>query len=91
MYIFFIFRDKVDNTTAPHKVTISEVIYPTDKCLANFGLITWVCLLVAGIFWILRFIKVLYHILHFWEIKSFFNDTLKIEDVSKTGIIEGII
>jgi autophagy-related protein 9 len=44
------------------------------------GLITWISILVASIFWFLRLIKVLYHIVQFWDIKSFFNIALKIED-----------
>lgn len=78
--MFCIFRDKLTNST--HKVTIADAIYPTDECLASFGLGTWVCLLVAFVFWSLRFIKVLHHLSHFLDIKNFYNDTLKIEDVS---------
>lgn len=44
------------------------------------GLVTWICILVAIIFWILRFAKVLYHLTQFWDIKQFFNIALKIED-----------
>lgn len=44
------------------------------------GLVTWICILVAAIFWILRLVKVLYHCTQFWDIKLFFNTALKIED-----------
>lgn len=44
------------------------------------GLVTWICLLVAAIFWILRLLKVVYHCMQFWDIKLFFNIALKIAD-----------
>lgn len=44
------------------------------------GLFTWTCILIASIFWLLRVIKVLYHFVQFWDIKSFFNVALKIRD-----------
>ncbi|GLV38783.1 Autophagy-related 9 [Carabus blaptoides fortunei] len=75
-----LFRDRVNNSTSTHKVTLSDAILSSEQSLANFGLGTWICLLVALFFWALRFIKVLYHLSHFWDIKSFFNDTLKIDD-----------
>ena len=44
------------------------------------GLVTWICLLVAAIFWILRLLKVVYHCMQYWDIKLFFNIALKIAD-----------
>ncbi|XP_060830375.1 autophagy-related protein 9A isoform X1 [Bombus pascuorum] len=63
-----------------HKTSISDVILPTSECVASMGLVTWICILVAAIFWILRLVKVLYHCTQFWDIKLFFNTALKIED-----------
>lgn len=48
--------------------------------MASMGLVTWVCIIVAAIFWILRAVKVLYHLTQFWDIKSFYNNALKIHD-----------
>ncbi|XP_061934032.1 autophagy-related protein 9A isoform X2 [Apis cerana] len=62
------------------KISISDVILSTSECVASMGLITWICILVAAIFWILRLVKVLYHCTQFWDIKLFFNTALKIED-----------
>ncbi|XP_043275095.1 autophagy-related protein 9A isoform X2 [Venturia canescens] len=70
-------NEEVDNS---HKTTISDAILSSSACLASMGLITWICILVAGIFWILRFVKVLYHLTQFWDIKLFFNIALKIDD-----------
>ncbi|KZC08899.1 PREDICTED: autophagy-related protein 9A [Dufourea novaeangliae] len=74
-----LFKDKVTNSTS-HKTSINDAILPTSKCTASMGLVTWICISVAAIFWILRAVKVLYHLTQFWDIKSFFNTALKIED-----------
>ncbi|XP_076756941.1 autophagy-related protein 9 [Xylocopa sonorina] len=74
-----LFKDKVTNNTS-HKTSMNDVVLSTSECVASMGLITWICILVAGIFWILRFVKVLYHCAQFWDIKLFFNTALKIED-----------
>ncbi|XP_012135866.1 autophagy-related protein 9 isoform X2 [Megachile rotundata] len=74
-----LFKNKVTNSTS-HKTSISDAILSTGECTASVGLVTWICILVAGIFWILRAIKVLYHFTQFWDIKLFFNTALKIDD-----------
>ncbi|XP_076652143.1 autophagy-related protein 9 isoform X2 [Halictus rubicundus] len=74
-----LFKDKVMNNTS-HKTSISDAILSTGECTASMGLVTWICILVAAIFWILRAVKVLYHLTQFWDIKLFFNTALKIED-----------
>jgi len=78
----FCFRDNVNNSTAHQKVSLSDAVLPTNECVANLGVLTWVCILVAAIFWILRAVKVMYHLFQFWDIKQFFNTALKISDVS---------
>ncbi|XP_034184864.1 autophagy-related protein 9 isoform X2 [Osmia lignaria lignaria] len=74
-----LFKNKVTNSTS-HKTSISDAILSTGECTASVGLVTWICILVAGFFWILRAIKVLYHFTQFWDIKLFFNTALKIDD-----------
>lgn len=44
------------------------------------GFISWSSVIVATIFWIFRFIKVICHIFQYWEVKCFFNGALKIND-----------
>lgn len=39
------------------KVTLNDVIYPPNKCIANFGLWTWFLILVAVFVWILKLIR----------------------------------
>ncbi|KAL2711532.1 autophagy-related protein 9A isoform X1 [Vespula squamosa] len=73
-----LFKDKMVNK--PQKISINDAILSTGECTASMGLITWICILVATIFWILRAVKVLYHLTQFWDIKLFFNIALKIED-----------
>ncbi|PNF28200.1 Autophagy-related protein 9A [Cryptotermes secundus] len=74
-----LFRDNV-NATAHQKISLSDAVLPTSECIANLGALTWVCILVAVIFWALRAIKVIYHLFQFWDIKQFFNTALKIND-----------
>ncbi|XP_078042423.1 autophagy-related protein 9 isoform X2 [Augochlora pura] len=74
-----LFKDKVVNNTS-HKTSINDAILSNGECTASMGLVTWICILVAAIFWILRAVKVLYHLTQFWDIKLFFNTALKIED-----------
>lgn len=63
------------------KVSLADAVIPAGECLASLDAVTWICIFVAIIFWFLRAIKVLYHLFQFWEIKSFFNTALKINDV----------
>ncbi|XP_076633465.1 autophagy-related protein 9 [Colletes latitarsis] len=74
-----LFKNKVTNSTS-HKTSINDAILSTGECTASMNLITWTCILVAAIFWILRLVKVLYHLTQFWDIKQFFNTALKIDD-----------
>ncbi|CAK9827119.1 Autophagy-related protein 9A [Anthophora retusa] len=74
-----LFKNNVTNSTS-HKTSISDAILSTCECSASMGWVTWICILVAAIFWILRLVKVLYHFTQFWDIKLFFNTALKIED-----------
>ncbi|XP_058809457.1 autophagy-related protein 9A isoform X2 [Phymastichus coffea] len=71
-----LFRDK----SAGNKTSIIDAIVSSKECLASMGLFTWICILIANIFWLLRLIKVLYHFVQFWDIKCFFNVALKIND-----------
>lgn len=59
---------------------MSDAILSSNEILSSMGLITWICILIAAIFWILRAVKVLYHLTQFWDIKMFFNIALKIDD-----------
>lgn len=67
-------KDKKD------EIGISDAILPLSDILQKMGLLTWISITVAIIFWILRTIKVAYHFYQFLEIKSFYNSALKIED-----------
>jgi autophagy-related protein 9 len=80
--LFFFSRDSVNNSTVRQKVSLGDAVIPADECVASLGLVTWVCILVAAIFWILRAVKVMYHLFQFWDIKQFFNSALRIHDVS---------
>lgn len=62
------------------KTTINDVLYSSAQCHDRFTFWTYSLITVAGIFWIFRAITVFFHIVHNWDIKSFFNVALKIED-----------
>lgn len=72
-----LFHGPYENHT---KVTIDDVLDSTSVCVHSLSGVTWVALTLAGIFWMLRLIKVFYHIVQYWDIKMFFNIALKIED-----------
>jgi hypothetical protein len=40
--------------------SLSYAVLPTSKCIANLGALTWVCILVAMIFWALHAMKAIY-------------------------------
>ncbi|XP_070566491.1 autophagy-related protein 9A-like [Ptychodera flava] len=74
-----LFGEKQVNTTSPTgKVTLGDAITPLDQCASSLDPVIIICLLIAGLFWFLRFIKVMYHFFQFWEIKSFYTSALKI-------------
>lgn len=76
---YFFCRDKITNSTS-HKTSIHDALLTASECRASMGVITWTCILIAIIFWMLRVVKVLYHLMQFWDIKCFFNIALKVED-----------
>ncbi|XP_015188783.1 PREDICTED: autophagy-related protein 9A isoform X1 [Polistes dominula] len=63
-----------------HKLTIPDVLFSSEECLASIGWATWFCILFAAIYLTLSILKVLYHLIKFWDIKLFFNEALKIDD-----------
>ncbi|CAG2059997.1 unnamed protein product, partial [Timema podura] len=77
-----LFRNSPINTSN-NKISLSDAVLPPHECVASLGTVTWLCILVAVIFWFLRAIKVMYHLFQFWDIKIFFNTALKINDQAK--------
>ncbi|XP_073976730.1 autophagy-related protein 9 [Rhodnius prolixus] len=77
-----LFKDQPLNSTsnAGGKLTISDVVYPTEVCLNRMTGLHWSVIIVAIVFWLLRAIKVLYHAFQYWDVKAFFNTALKIND-----------
>ncbi|XP_014469719.1 PREDICTED: autophagy-related protein 9A [Dinoponera quadriceps] len=74
-----LFKDRITNSTSS-KTTIADAILSSSECTASMHLGTWICILVAAMFWILRFFIFLYHLTQFWDMKQFFNTELKIDD-----------
>lgn len=72
-------RDEIKKNVT--KVTINDVLYSSSQCHDRFEIWTYVLIVTAGIFWFFRAITIFFHIMHNRDIKSFFNEALKIEDV----------
>lgn len=62
------------------KVTLSDVVLPVGECVENFTVLTWFVLIIAVFVWLLKLIRGIYHMIHFWDIKQFYNTALHIQD-----------
>ncbi|CAB0006756.1 unnamed protein product [Nesidiocoris tenuis] len=62
------------------KLTLDDVVFPPNQCVSNMGLLSWSIVIISIIFWILRAIKVVYHLFQYWDVKAFFEIVLKIYD-----------
>ncbi|XP_041478449.1 autophagy-related protein 9A-like [Lytechinus variegatus] len=67
-----------DDKISGAKVTIPDAIIPLEQCAKNPSSVIVICLIIAGIFWLHRLLRVLYNAFHFWEIRSFYTKALKI-------------
>lgn len=73
-----LFRDKVSDPM--HKTTLTDAIIPADEWLGKITFTWWFVFFVAVVFWLIRAIRVVYHLFQYWDIKAFFNAALKIND-----------
>lgn len=65
------------------KTTINDVILPVSECVTHFGAFSWLVVIpLSCLYWAFKLIKFLYYIVQYWDIKSFYNVALKIDDVS---------
>jgi len=62
------------------KVLLKDVIIPLGECAATFSFKTWVFLTVAVSLWLWKLLAVGYQVFQYWDIKSFYNQALKIDD-----------
>ncbi|XP_002092231.3 autophagy-related protein 9A [Drosophila yakuba] len=62
------------------KTTLSDVIYPTGECIANFTWVTYLIVFIAAIYLGIRLLKMVYHITQYADIRRFYNSALHIED-----------
>ncbi|XP_071154798.1 autophagy-related protein 9A-like [Mytilus edulis] len=69
-----------------HKVTIPEAVIPLDQCVQRFSFGIIVCMLVAFAFWVFRTLKVIYNVFKYTEIRSFYNNALKITAVELANL-----
>lgn len=76
-----LFKDKeVKKANNSTKTSISDAILPWDEAVATMGILTWISIFIAVVFWLLRLVRVLYDFVQYWEIKSFYNSALNISD-----------
>lgn len=73
-----LFQD--DPTQERHKISLTDALLSVNECIARMGLLTWICVVISIIFWILQLAKFFYNFLQFWDVKSFYNTALEIDD-----------
>lgn len=61
---------------------MDEVILPYGECVGSIDMFWWLIIFLSTLFWVFRFIRFCYHAVQFYDIKKFFNNALKIDDVS---------
>ncbi|XP_071956451.1 autophagy-related protein 9A-like [Antedon mediterranea] len=72
-----LFGEKVNGLH--NKTTISDTIEPLNQCFSHLDPVLVISLIIAIIFWLHRFTRVVYNALKYWEIRSFFLTALKIQ------------
>ncbi|EEB19496.1 conserved hypothetical protein [Pediculus humanus corporis] len=75
-----LFRDEETKNKNSTKVSIEDALLPWEECVKSMGAITWILIIIAVLFWLLRLIKVLCDCVHYWDIKKFYNTALNICD-----------
>lgn len=76
-----LFSNKVpDGKAAGAKVTMADVVLPPAECLSTLSFKTWIFILVGFGFWLVKLMATVYQFVQFWDIKSFFNQALSIDD-----------
>ncbi|XP_064647914.1 autophagy-related protein 9A-like [Lineus longissimus] len=61
-----------------HKVTIPESVIPINQCIGQLNSAIVICLIIALVFWMFRFIKIIYNVFRYSEIRAFYINALKI-------------
>ncbi|XP_076159593.1 autophagy-related protein 9A [Alosa pseudoharengus] len=74
-----LFANKFVNHTDSAKVTLPDAFLPVDVCSARIrdNVAAIFILVISGVFWIHRLTKFIYNICCYWEIRSFYNNALK--------------
>ncbi|XP_055912674.1 autophagy-related protein 9A [Eupeodes corollae] len=63
-----------------NKTSISDVTKPIGECVQGFTGITFLVLFIATLFFMVKMIKMIYHITQYSDMKKFYNSALQIED-----------
>ncbi|RZF35752.1 hypothetical protein LSTR_LSTR012050 [Laodelphax striatellus] len=62
------------------KVSLSDALLGCHECVQTFDTKIWCIMIIASIFWLLRAVKVFYHLFQYYDVKAFYNVALKIND-----------
>lgn len=68
------------------RISLDEVILSYDTCVSAVHPMWWVIIVLSALFWLFRLVRFCYHAVQFYDIKKFFNNALKIDDVSEFHI-----
>lgn len=74
-----LFKDKLPAANST-KVTISDVLYPSNVVWASFGKLTYLFFIISTLVFMLKFLRAIYMIIQMWDIKQFYNTALQIPD-----------
>ena len=71
------------NATDPFaKVSLADAVIPAGQCIAGFGPMIWIIIVIANVFWTVYLIVIIWETIGNWQIRSFFQNALGIQDVS---------
>ncbi|XP_053950967.1 autophagy-related protein 9A isoform X1 [Anastrepha ludens] len=62
------------------KISLGDVIIPTGECIAHFNGFTYLLLLLALLYFVVRFLRVIYFITQYMDMKKFYQSALHIDD-----------
>ncbi|XP_017773078.1 PREDICTED: autophagy-related protein 9A [Nicrophorus vespilloides] len=75
-----LFKEKPPPSGNSTKIAISDIILSPQECSNDFGLTTYIGIIIGVVVWAWRLVCRVYHLVHFWDVKQFYNCALDISD-----------
>ncbi|KAK2716798.1 hypothetical protein QYM36_007070, partial [Artemia franciscana] len=76
-----LFRENLANDTNPGgKIRLGDALTPLSECSRRLPPVLIGCIVVSSMFWVFRTVRFVYHIVYYWEIRSFYLSVLKIKE-----------